>query len=236
MKRFIICLICVALLACSVGAMAATLKKGDRGDDVKDLQLKLIEHNYLSDGADGVFGGKTEKAVMQLQADAGLTQTGIADDETMEALENNYGTFQATKDSDILMFSVKCDKDLLHMLTIQIKNTGRQTITGYTFKLYQCNSSKTSLGTFYGKRNSSTKRKRTEYWTEHSANANIASGENDTASMILEEGYSVTFSDGSSQSITWFDKGVYARVVLTEYKTEDGKTHKVNQTLYCEFR
>ena len=38
------------------------LKKGDKGDDVTKLQLMLIEHNYLLDGADGSYGGKAVKA------------------------------------------------------------------------------------------------------------------------------------------------------------------------------
>ena len=54
--------------------------------------------------------------------------------------------------------------------------------------------------------------------------------------MILSEGWTVQFSDGSSQQVTWFDNGTYARVVLSSYTTEDGKKHSVNQKLYCAFR
>lgn len=236
MKRLIIGLICLALLLSGIGALAEPLKKGDKGDEVKALQLELIEHNYLTDGADGIFGGMTEKAIQQVQADAGLEQTGVADDATLEFLSNNYAEFEATKDSAILMYKVECDPNLMHMLTLHVKNTGRQRITAIQFKLYQCNASKTSMGTFFGKRNSSTKRKRTEYWTEHNAQVDIGTGENGTAGMILEEGFTVNFSDGSSQTITWFDNSVYARVVLSQFTTEDGKTHKVDQKLYCEFR
>ena len=235
-KRLVIGLVCLALLLSGVGAFAEPLKKGDKGDEVTALQLELIEHNYLADGADGIFGGVTERAIQQVQADAGLEQTGIADDATLEFLSSNYAEFEAKKDSDILMYKVECDPALMNMLTLHVKNTGRQRITGIKFKLYQCNASKTSLGTFFGKRNSSTKRKRTEYWTEHSAEVDIGTGENGTASMILMEGWTANFSDGTSQSITWFDNGVYARVVLYEYTTEDGKTHKADQKLYCEFR
>ncbi|MBR2572232.1 MAG: peptidoglycan-binding protein [Clostridia bacterium] len=62
------------------------LEKGSKGDDVKALQKRLIELNYLSGTADGSFGGKTASAVSLFQTTAGLTATGIADAETQEAL------------------------------------------------------------------------------------------------------------------------------------------------------
>lgn len=234
MKRILAGLICLALLLGSA-ALAEPLKRGDKGDAVVALQVELIEHNYLADGADGDFGGKTEKAVKQVQADAGLEETGIADDETLAYLEDHYAAYEATKDSDALMYQLEWEP-VLGWLTIHVKNTGRQRITGYTFKLYQCNGSKTSMGTFYGTRNSSTKRKRTENWTEHSVGREIESGDNDVAIMPLSEGYTVTFSDGTEQSVTYFDNAVYARVELSGFTTEDGKTHKVNQRLYVQFR
>lgn len=211
------------------------LKRGDKGDDVTRLQVKLIEHNYLADGADGDYGGKTEKAVKQVQADAGLPQTGVADDDTLAYLEDHYAVYVATKDSDALLYALEFEP-ATGWLMIHVKNTGRQRITGYSFKLYQCNASKTSMGSFYGTRNSSTKRKRTENWTEHSVGVEIESGENDYAVMPLSEGYTVTFNDGSERVVTYFDNAVYARVELSSFTTADGKSHKVNQRLYVQFR
>ena len=63
MKRILIGLICLALVLGGFSALAEPLKRGDKGDEVAALQVKLIEHNYLMDGADGDFGGKTEKFV-----------------------------------------------------------------------------------------------------------------------------------------------------------------------------
>ena len=40
------------------------LKKGDKGEEVRELQDKLIELGYLDGTADGVFGSKTEEAVI----------------------------------------------------------------------------------------------------------------------------------------------------------------------------
>ena len=235
MKR-ILAILLAALLVCSCAyAEGEPLKKGDKGDEVVELQLKLIEHNYLAGGADGDFGGKTEKAVKAVQADAGLEQTGIADEATLEYLEDSYAELKPTKDSDILMYSLTCDISD-PVLVILVKNTGRKAITSFTFKMYQCNDSKTSLGTFFGKRNSSTKKKRTEYWTEHTAPCLLETGETYTAYMNVAEGATYGFSSGGEAQVQWFDKGTTARVVLSEFITEDGKKHKVNQKLYAKFR
>ena len=63
-----------------------TLQKGSKGDDVKALQQRLIELNYLSGSADGNYGGKTASAVELFQNTAGLAATGIADADTQTAL------------------------------------------------------------------------------------------------------------------------------------------------------
>ena len=63
-----------------------TLQKGSKGDDVKALQQRLIQLNYLSGTADGDFGGKTASAVELFQSTVGLTANGIADAATQEAL------------------------------------------------------------------------------------------------------------------------------------------------------
>lgn len=63
-----------------------TLQKGSKGDDVKALQQRLIELNYLSGSADGDYGGKTATAVELFQSTAGLSANVIADAATQEAL------------------------------------------------------------------------------------------------------------------------------------------------------
>ncbi|MBR5546033.1 MAG: peptidoglycan-binding protein [Clostridia bacterium] len=63
-----------------------TLQKGSKGDKVVSLQSRLIELNYLQSRADGDFGNKTTEAVKLFQKTAGLSVTGIADQETQEAL------------------------------------------------------------------------------------------------------------------------------------------------------
>lgn len=64
-----------------------TLKKGDRGDEVKELQTLLNQCGYFLD-TDGAFGSKTEEAVKDFQKSAGLTVDGIVGPKTWEALDN----------------------------------------------------------------------------------------------------------------------------------------------------
>lgn len=65
-----------------------TLRKGCKGEDVRALQILLIGRGYSCgpDGADGIFGADTEKAVRAYQKAEKLTVDGIAGPETMGSL------------------------------------------------------------------------------------------------------------------------------------------------------
>ena len=67
-----------------------TLKKGNKGEYVKLLQTKLMEHGYSLPryGADGDFGNETLSAVKAFQKDHGLTADGVVGKKTWEALNN----------------------------------------------------------------------------------------------------------------------------------------------------
>lgn len=66
------------------------VKSGDRGDQVKKLQQRLIELGYLEEGsADGAFGNQTRRAVIAFQEANGLTADGIAGDATQTHLYEN---------------------------------------------------------------------------------------------------------------------------------------------------
>lgn len=56
---------------------AGTLKKGDKGDGVKQLQETLNGAGYDSGKPDGIFGGKTEGAVKNYEKDNGKPEDGI---------------------------------------------------------------------------------------------------------------------------------------------------------------
>jgi len=68
----------------------ATLRKGDKGDDVRVLQNKLLALGYglPKYGADGSYGAETTAAVMAFQTDKGLLVDGICGPITQAALEN----------------------------------------------------------------------------------------------------------------------------------------------------
>lgn len=64
------------------------LSKGCRGEEVRALQILLMGRGYDvgKSGADGSFGGDTEKAVLQYQRDHGLKVDGYAGEDTLTAL------------------------------------------------------------------------------------------------------------------------------------------------------
>lgn len=76
------------LAICLCGAACADLKKGNKGDEVKDLQQKLIDLGLMTGTADGAFGKKTETAVKKLQKYWGMKQTGRVDDEFLMEVED----------------------------------------------------------------------------------------------------------------------------------------------------
>jgi len=71
-----------------------TLEKGDKGDDVKELQQYLMKLGYKLPkyGDDGDFGSETLTAVKQFQKDKGLEVDGIVGKNTTAALKELIGT------------------------------------------------------------------------------------------------------------------------------------------------
>jgi len=57
-----------------------------RGEDVRDLQLRLSRIGFDAGTADGVFGPDTERAVLAFQSEAGLATDAIVGPETLEQL------------------------------------------------------------------------------------------------------------------------------------------------------
>jgi len=74
-------------------AFAKDLALGDKGEDVKKLQVILIQQKFLAKGLDtGTFGEKTEKALIQFQLKKGIIQniqqagTGVVGPKTRSVL------------------------------------------------------------------------------------------------------------------------------------------------------
>ena len=76
----------LALLLLVPVCALADLRRGDRGEEVRELQQMLWDTGFIFEEPDGVFGGNTEKAVKWFQEYALLEQTGVADDRTIDSL------------------------------------------------------------------------------------------------------------------------------------------------------
>ena len=63
-----------------------TLRKGDTGNAVKEMQQRLIDLGYLSGKADGNFGRATFEAVYDFQKANGLGRDGVAGASTLSKL------------------------------------------------------------------------------------------------------------------------------------------------------
>ncbi|MEF9878515.1 MAG: peptidoglycan-binding protein [Clostridia bacterium] len=63
-----------------------TVRVGDRGDNVRSLQQKLLEYGYYKGDVDGRFGNQTRRAVEQFQYQHGLDSDGIAGKRTLTVL------------------------------------------------------------------------------------------------------------------------------------------------------
>ena len=76
-----------------------TIRRGDRGDNVAAMQQLLVEQGYLNaGGADGIFGGGTEKALMKYQQDRNLNPDGVAWPQTLVDLEHDYGPWTTVQE------------------------------------------------------------------------------------------------------------------------------------------
>ncbi|MTT33149.1 peptidoglycan-binding protein [Terrilactibacillus sp. BCM23-1] len=80
-----------------------TLKMGNTGEDVKQLQNVLNKKGYYQAKMDGVFGSLTKEAVMELQKNNNITVDGIVGPETYRFLgtsENRHKTSPTSKSSE----------------------------------------------------------------------------------------------------------------------------------------
>lgn len=78
----------------STSTTATLLRRGDKGEDVRKLQERLIELGYLSGKADGTYGASTESAVKAFQKKSNLNTDGKAGSVT-QALMYSSGALKA---------------------------------------------------------------------------------------------------------------------------------------------
>ena len=90
MKKLVIRSIVIGLIMVlfPVLSMAGSdMRKGDKGEGVREAQEWLIELGYLEDKADGIFGKKTEAAVKAFQKTIGAKTTGTLSPEQLDELQ-----------------------------------------------------------------------------------------------------------------------------------------------------
>ena len=79
-----------------------SLRMGDSGSAVKDLQTKLKKLGYYSGTVDSTFGSGTYAAVRAFQKKYNLTADGVAGSETLKKLDSVYKNADSDKDDDSL--------------------------------------------------------------------------------------------------------------------------------------
>jgi cell wall-associated NlpC family hydrolase len=81
-------LLFLALILVNVSIVFASFGFGDQGQEVTDIQKRLVELHYDVGGVDGVFGRGTEGAVKSYQKDNNLDVDGVVGEQTYKTLMN----------------------------------------------------------------------------------------------------------------------------------------------------
>lgn len=79
-NRRILCAVLCAMFMLAlapVARAAVTVGPGDTGENVKKIQRRLIQYDYMDGSADGIYGEQTRQAVMRFQRKYGLTADGV---------------------------------------------------------------------------------------------------------------------------------------------------------------
>lgn len=95
---------------------------GDVGENVKRIQEKLIELNYLDTKASGNYYGNTKKAIEQFQKDYGLAVNGKTDDATIAEL--NIAKYRIIRNGDTGKDVVALQDKLRELNSFSAKSTG----------------------------------------------------------------------------------------------------------------
>ncbi len=96
-----------------------TLKLGDRGTDVMEIQALLAKIGYDPGSIDGIFGSKTQQAVIEFQRDNRLTPDGIIGKNTYSLLERfliGYDTYTIQPGDTFYDISLKYYTNLARVL------------------------------------------------------------------------------------------------------------------------
>ncbi|MBQ6626404.1 MAG: peptidoglycan-binding protein [Ruminococcus sp.] len=75
-----------------------SFSKGDYHEEILKIQERLIELSYYEGYADGTYGTITEEAIKNFQGAHGITQTGVADEFTIEMLYSESASANPIED------------------------------------------------------------------------------------------------------------------------------------------
>ena len=79
----------------------ALSKRGSRGQEVQNIQTRLIKWGYMTGTADGIYGAKTEAGVKKFQQKHGLTPDGIAGPATLAKIGLPTGSSSSSANSNV---------------------------------------------------------------------------------------------------------------------------------------
>ena len=208
------------------------MRLGDTGEAVRQIQIALVERNYLYTAADGSFGENTENAVRALQADAGLPQTGTVDSATRAALSRYSRGFEPQADNQLRLYAAEYDAGDACMY-VSMKNQGRSVITGYSMNAYQCDELKASLGNFSGTRNHAVDDNLSTTYID--SKIRLAPG--DTVRVRIANFRDGGRIEGGEGAYSFFHEAQYARFALQDFTSADGTTHTAAwRIVYAEFQ
>lgn len=96
----------IAVISFAQRADAASYKRGSTGSVVSEIQQKLKDWGYYSADVDGIYGSRTEAAVLLFQQKNGLAADGKAGTETLAALGiSSAGLIEQNTSGDVALLA-----------------------------------------------------------------------------------------------------------------------------------
>lgn len=96
----------IAVITLAQNANAASYKRGSTGSVVSEIQQKLKDWGYYSADIDGIYGSRTEAAVLLFQQKNGLAADGKAGTETLAALGiSSAGLIEQNTSGDVALLA-----------------------------------------------------------------------------------------------------------------------------------
>lgn len=102
---FAVNILIISIMNSAENARAATYRRGSTGSIITEIQQKLYNWGYYSDGIDGVFGSRTEKAVRYFQQKNGLVADGVVGKATLAALGISEASGASAHSNEVMLLA-----------------------------------------------------------------------------------------------------------------------------------